>query len=168
MTDRRTIAQHNHGVRSDRVMTPDWCVVDMIDFFQPRGSILEPFKGAGAFLDRLPTAHWCEIDEGRDFFQWTNPVDWIMSNPPYSLTRPAFKHARSIATNVVFLVPLRNIFSGYGFIKELRQDGGLVGIRLYGTGSTLNFPMGNAIGAVHWQRGYTGRLLLTDYHDDRI
>jgi hypothetical protein len=29
-------------------------------------------------------------------------------------------------------------------------------IRLYGTGGTLGFPMGNAVGAIHCQRGYSG------------
>lgn len=160
-----TTVQHNHGTRSDRVMTPAWCAADMVEYFHPTGRILEPFKGAGVFLTYLPSAAWCEVDEGRDFFDWRDPVDWIISNPPYSQTRPAFRHARVLAHDVVFLVPLRNIFSGYGFIRELRQEGGIAAIRLYGTGSRLNFPMGNAIGAVHWQRNYIGPITLSDHAD---
>ncbi len=146
-------------------MTPEWCARDMVEYFQPTGRILEPFRGEGVFCQILPSAAWCEIDEGRDFYEWVTPVDWIISNPPYSITRAVFAHARRLATNVVFLVPLRNIFSGYGFVRELRSQGGLPAIRLYGTGGRLGFPMGNCIGAIHWQLGYTGPTLLSDYHD---
>lgn len=152
--------------RGDRVMTPDWCALDIVAHFNPSGRVLEPFKGGGAFLRAIPTADWCEIDEGRDFFRWREPVDWIVSNPPYSLTRPVFKHARSVSVNVVLLVPLRNIFSGYGFVRELMTGGGLAGIRLYGTGNRLGFPMGNCVGAVHWQRGYQGDTRWTDFNED--
>ena len=128
----------------------------MVWYFHPEGRILEPAAGEGAFLSALPGALWCEVDHGRDFFLWQEPVDWIISNPPYSKTRRFFQHAMTLAPNVVFLVPLRNIFSGYGFVADLYRTGGLRALRVYGTGGRLGFPMGNAIGAVYWQRGYTG------------
>jgi hypothetical protein len=55
---------------SDVVYTPDWCASDMIDWFKPSGRVLDPCKGAGAFFDKMPDgAEWCEIREGRDFFE---------------------------------------------------------------------------------------------------
>ena len=143
-------------------MTPRWCAWDMVHHFAPTGRILEPFRGTGVFTSLLPGALWCEIAEGRDFYQWDQPVDWIISNPPYSQTRRCFAHARQLASHVVFLVPLRNIVSGYGFLWELQDTGGLREIRLYGTGARLGFPMGNAIGAVYWQRGYQGLMTWSD------
>ncbi len=142
--------------RGDRVMTPKWVATDIVNYFSPRGNILEPFKGSGVFTDLMPSASWCEIDEGSDFFNWHSPVDWIVTNPPYSQTRQCFNHAARFAANIVFLVPLRNIFSGYGFVCEIYRYGGIVAIRLYGTGGRVGFPMGNAIGAMHFQRDYRG------------
>ncbi len=69
---------------SDVVYTPDWCAQDMLDWFKPCGRVLDPCKGAGAFFDKMPAgAEWCEIREGRDFFEWREPMNWIVSNPPY-------------------------------------------------------------------------------------
>jgi len=124
----------NKEKKGDRVYTPEWAARDMIEFFKPTGRVLEPFKGAGVFTDLCPTWDWCEIDEGRDFFQWKEPVDWVVSNPPYSKLRPVWNHAATIADNIVYLIPLRNFFSGYGFVREALDYGGIVHIRLYGTG----------------------------------
>jgi hypothetical protein len=156
---------HDHGPaeiilpsvkRGDAVYTPRWVAKDMVKHFKPSGRILETCKGPGVFMEFLPDAEWCEITEGRDFFEWTDPVDWTVSNPPYSKTRPWFKHSYTIAANLLYLVPLRNIFSGFGFVKEIHDFGGIVEIRLYGTGGSIGFPMGNAVGAFHVQRGYKG------------
>lgn len=149
------------GHRGDRVYTPAWVAADMVAHFAPTGSILEPFRGTGVFTDLLPHASWCEIDDGRDFFAWRDPVNWIITNPPYSKTRPCFRHAATLADHVVFLVPLRNVFSGFGFIEEIMSYGGIAEIRLYGTGGSVGFPMGNAIGAMHFSRGWKGSTTWT-------
>ena len=141
----------------DIVYTPDWVAQDMVAHFNPQGAILEPCKGAGVFLKYLPpTTDWCEIQEGRDFFLYDKHVDWVISNPPYSLTRKWFLHSYKIADNLLYLVPLRNVFSGFGFVKEIYQFGGIKEIRLYGTGGSIGFPMGNAVGAFHVQKAFTG------------
>jgi hypothetical protein len=146
----------------DIVYTPKWVAKDMVEYFQPVGSVLEPCKGAGAFMEFLPpNTDWCEIALGRDFFGWTKPVDWVVSNPPYSLTRKWFSHSYKIARNLLYLVPLRNVFSGYGFVKEIHAFGGIVAIRLYGTGGSIGFPMGNAVGAFHIQGGFHGKTEFT-------
>jgi len=150
--------------RGDVVYTPAWCAEDMVRHFAPTGRILEPCKGEGVFLDYLPDGtEWCEITEGRDFFDWTEPVDWVISNPPYSLTRKWFRHSYEIADHLVYLIPLRNVFSGYGFVREIHEFGGIREIRTYGTGGKLGFPMGNAVGAMHVQRGYRGETAFTFY-----
>lgn len=143
--------------QGDIVYTPDWVAKDMLDHFQPSGVILDPCRGKGAFHDLLPEGSpWCEITDDRDFFAWGDRVDWVIGNPPYSMTRAWFRHSYTIADNLLYLIPLRNLFSGYGFVREVYEFGGIAGMRVYGTGGRLGFPMGNAIGAMHVQRGYDG------------
>lgn len=143
--------------RGDVVYTPAWAAKDMVEHFQPSGRILEPCCGEGVFLTYLPPeTEWCEITKGRDFFSFKEKVDWVVSNPPYSLTRKWFKHSYLVADNLLYLVPLRNVFSGFGFLKEIDAFGGIKELRLYGTGAALGFPMGNAIGAFHIQAGFKG------------
>lgn len=138
----------------------------MVRHFCPVGRILEPCRGRGAFMRYLPAGTlWCEIMEGRDFFAWRDPVDWIITNPPYSLTRKFLRHAIEVSENIVFLVPARNIFSGYGTVRECARWGAMAAIRWYGTGARLGFPMGNAIAAIHWQRGHQGIIRESFYED---
>ncbi len=57
----------------------------------------------GAFIKYLPGAEWCEIDQGKDFFNWNRKVDWIITNPPYSQYFNFLQHSFEVADNVVFL-----------------------------------------------------------------
>jgi hypothetical protein len=50
--------------------------------------VLEPFKGEGSFYNNFPTnvkKEWCEIEEGKDYKDYTGSIDWIISNPPFKL-----------------------------------------------------------------------------------
>ena len=152
---------------NDRIMTPQWAAQDMVEHFAPTGTILEPCRGEGVFTDILPQAEWCEITEGKDFFDWHKPVDWIISNPPFSVMRKFILHSFEVADNVVYLVPVWKVYLAYGTVKATQQYGGIKEIRWYGTGSKLQFPMGNGIGAIHWQRGYRGPMEQT-FHDTAI
>ena len=98
----------------DLVMTPPELAAVVIGHFAGRmsGTVLDPARGQGAFHDRFPACldrHWCEITEGRDFLDWHEPVDWVMSNPPWSRLRDFSRHAMRIAPNIVWLAPLTNL-----------------------------------------------------------
>ena len=98
----------------DLVMTSPELATAMIGHFAGRmsGTVLDPARGQGAFHDRFPACldrHWCEITEGRDFLDWHEPVDWVMSNPPWSRLRDFSRHAMRIAPNIVWLAPLTNL-----------------------------------------------------------
>lgn len=150
--------------QGDVVYTPAWAAEDIVRHFAPSGVVLDPCRGAGAFHDLLPGGSpWCEITDGRDFFDWSTPVDWVIGNPPYSMTRPWFRHSYDIADHLLYLVPLRNVFSGYGFVREIAEYGAIEEIRVYGTGGRLGFPMGNAVGVFHIVRGSTAPTLWTFY-----
>tara|TARA_R100000951_G_scaffold21296_1_gene17731 strand:+ start:1260 stop:1748 length:489 start_codon:yes stop_codon:yes gene_type:complete len=56
--------------------------------FNDNDKVLETCKGGGAFYDILPDniiKDWCEIDMGRDFFEYNEPVDISIANPPYRI-----------------------------------------------------------------------------------
>ena len=143
---------------SDVVLTPDKIAADIVKHFQPKGRVLDPCKGNGAFLKHLPGAEWCEIREGRDFFSWHDRVDWLVSNPPYSIFAEWMDHSLKIADDIVYLIPLAKVFSAEKRIRDIYRVGGIVAVRLYGSGTTLGFPFGWPCGAVHVRVGYRGPM----------
>lgn len=148
---------------NNKIYTPSWVAKEMVEYFKPTGKVLEPFKGHGVFTDLIPNCHWCEIDEGKDFYDWNEKVDWIISNPPYSGMREFILHSFKFADNIVYLVPVWKVFMAFGLQKSIREFGGIKEIRWYGTGSKLGFPMGNGIGAVHWKRNYKNDIKVSFY-----
>lgn len=70
--------------------TPPDLAKKLIDYIplQEGDRVLEPFKGDGAFYDNLPDItenRWCEIEEGRDYKDFTDEVDWVITNPPFRI-----------------------------------------------------------------------------------
>src|SRR5215207_4048248 len=104
--------QPNRNYRSDdRVMTPLPLAREIVARLQPRGLILEPCAGAGAFVQALASygqVEWCEIDRGRNFFLWDQRVDWIVTNPPWSQFRAFLEHSISLADHVAFLATVNH------------------------------------------------------------
>jgi len=147
------------AVRADDiVLTPDWVAYAIVQRFKPSGRILDPCKGEGAFLQFLPGADWCEIREGRDFFLWDKPIDWIVSNPPYSIFSQFLRHSFKLADNIVYLVPINKAFNSDKMMREIWAWGGIRTCLDFGSGGSLNFPIGFAIGALHFERGYRGGM----------
>ena len=142
----------------DVVYTPDWVARDMVEFFKPSGRILEPCKGEGAFLKYLPSAKWCEIQDGIDFFQWFEPIDWIIGNPPYKIKLEWLRHSMEIANHIVYLLPCNSLYNSSAMMMDMREWGGLIHMRYYGTGGSLGFPFGYPVGALYFQKGYTGGM----------
>lgn len=143
----------------DIVYTPEWVAADMVEHFKPNGIILEPCSGDGVFLRYLSgDVHWCEIEKGKDFFQWHKPVKYLFGNPPYNNLKAWLAHSFSIAENIVYLLPVTKIFNSYYQMLDVYQYGGIVGIRVYGQGTKLGWNMGFAVGAIHLQKGYTGSI----------
>ena len=55
---------------------------------QPHDTLYEPFRGEGAFYDHFPTGHqkdWSEIEQGRDYKDYSGEYDWVITNPPFQL-----------------------------------------------------------------------------------
>jgi hypothetical protein len=144
----------------DVFYTPDWVARDMVEHFKPTGRVLEPCKGAGAFMQYLPTADWCEIAEGRDFFTWAEHVDWIIGNPPYSIFGKWLRHSLEIAEHVCYLIPIAKVYSVEARMRDIYQWGGIVETVYYGKGSELGFPFGFPCGAVYARKGYKGGITM--------
>jgi hypothetical protein len=148
----------------DVVYTPDWAARDMVEYFKPSGSILEPCKGGGVFLKYLPSnTDWCEIEQGRDFFAWIKPVDWLFGNPPYRMFGKWMYHSFEIAENIVYLLPLDKPFISGKMMRTMKAWGRVKHMRFYGMGTELGFPMGFAVGALHFQKGYHGDMSWSWY-----
>ena len=122
---------NNKLVPSDYVLTPEWCAKDIINHFNPKGKILDPCRGLNKVFHKLmpKNSQWCEIQEGKDFFNFTDKVDWIIGNPPYSIFHEWMKHSYSMADNIVYLVPTFKIFNALGLCRMYGENGRIKNIR---------------------------------------
>ena len=148
---------------NDVVMTPEKIAADIVKHFKPTGRILDPCRGNGAFWKLMEGADWCEIHEGRDFFSWSDRVDWIVSNPPYSIFSEWLTHSLRLANEIVYLIPLAKVFNSEPRLNEIMRVGGIVETRHYGSGTACGFPFGFPCGAVHIRIGYSGPMNWTFY-----
>ena len=115
--------QPNRNYKSnDVVMTPLYLCEQIVDYFKPTGTILEPCMGSGNFTQCFSMAEWCEIDMGRDFFDWHSHVDWIITNPPWSKIRDFLKHSYEVADNIVFLMTVNHMYTK-ARIRDMREAG---------------------------------------------
>ena len=145
----------------DIVYTPDDVAGEIVRWLKPNGSCLDPCKGDGAFFRHLPDgAEWCEVREGRDFFDWTTPVDWIIGNPPYSMFEEFLQHSFALATNVVYIVPTNKVFQRQLIMEMITAWGGIRAMMVYGSGTVVGFPFGFSVGTFHFQKGYKGECNL--------
>ena len=150
----------------DVVMTPDFVAKAVIKRFRPFGRVLDPCRGDGAFFDNLPMASdWCEIRDGKDFFAWTDPVDWIVSNPPYSIFADFLRHSFTVSKNIVYLIPTNKPFNSERLMREIWEWGGVRTCYTFGGGASLGFPIGFCIGAMHFEKEYRGAMSI-EFHGD--
>ena len=142
------------------MFTPEHVALAMVKHFQPAGKVLDPCSGDGVFLRHMPGAEYCELQEGRDFFDWRDQVDWILSNPPYSVYLEWMRHSFRVAENIVYLIPINKAFNSNALLQETFEWGGIVEIVHLGAGRNVGFQdIGFAMGAVHYKRGYRGGIV---------
>ncbi len=144
---------------NDDVMTPLNLCEKIINYFKPAGTILEPCKGSGNFLQYLPKdSLYCEIKENKPFENFNNNVDWIITNPPWSKVRLFLeKSCQCSNKHIVFLITVNHVFTkariritnNYSFyLKDI----------LY-IDTPKEFPqMGFQLGIIHWEKDYNGQV----------
>lgn len=154
--------------KNDKIYTPLEVAKRIIDIFQPTGKVLDAFKGKGAFYDQYPNSvekDWCEIDDGRDFFDYEEKVDWIITNPPYSILDEVLEHSFKIADNVVYLVPISKIFTSLKRIRSILNFGNIKEIHVI-SASKCGFPFGFPACAIWFKRGYKGSTIIKELEDE--
>jgi len=136
---------------SDIVMTPKDVASEILFHFKPSGRVLDPCKGDGAFT----VGEWCEIREGRNFYDWKESVDWVITNPPWSDIKNFLIHSMKISENIVFLAPI-NHFITKARLRIISENGfGLKEFHLVDT--PKEWPQsGFQIAAVLLVKGYKG------------
>ena len=89
----------------------------------------DPFFGEGIYYDNFPTENkcWTEINKGKDFFEFNDPVDIICSNPPFSMLDKVFKKSVELKPRIIsYLIGVNNLTpkriedmnrAGYGLSK---------------------------------------------------
>ena len=149
---------------NDLVYTPRPIAKAIINLFGLNGIVLDAFRGGGAFYDQLPPdvdRDWCEIKDGKDFFDYNKKVDWIVSNPPYSILDEVFEHSFEIAENVVYLLPLSKVFTSMGRIRRILEYGNIKEIHIL-SASKCGFPFGFPACAIWIKRNYLGETKIAE------
>jgi hypothetical protein len=144
----------------DVVKTPDRAASAIIARYKPTGLVLDPCRGDGAFYNKLPGSLWCELQEGRDFFDWNRYVDWIIGNPPFSILNQWLDHSFKLADHVVYLLPIAKVFGSRLRLRKIFKYGGIVDIWAPWTGRDIGFEFGWAVGSVYFQRDFRGKTTL--------
>lgn len=150
---------------NDKVYTPDYLAKQIVEYFNPTGKILEPSCGEGIFLKYLPKeTDWCEIDKGKDFFEYnTENIDWIITNPPFSKIRKFLLHSYKLKVkNIVFLCPLNHIMGLKARFNDMKDNNYKIKeIVLINT--PKEFPQsGFQWGINHIQLNYQGDIKLSN------
>lgn len=144
---------------SDSVNTPHEIASMIVKYFNPSGLILEPCRGYGNIYNVLPEPKdWCEIKQGRDFLEYRGKVDWIITNPPYSIYDIFLQKCFEVADNVVLLTPIAKAFKSMKIERLVDAYGGLKLIWLIGSGTKCGFAFGFPTGCLYYQRGYKGKI----------
>lgn len=148
---------------SDTVYTRKATAQWIVSYFKPDGLILDAAAGNDAFFNcyKHLSAWRCEIRDGLDFFDWHKPIDWIITNPPYSIYDNFLQHAFKVSDNVVFFVPIAKAFKSNKIQQMVIEYGGLSEIVYMGSGSKHGFAFGFPVGCLHYQRGYKGAAKIT-------
>ena len=147
----------NEVTKKDIVYTPDYIAKYIIDFLKPNGKCLDPCRGDGAFHNYLPAgSDYCEIGEGKDFFNYEGCVDWVIGNPPYSIFEDFLRMGFEISDNVSYLVPTNKIFQRQIIMDLINGYGGIKSMIIFGSGQVIDFPFGFSVGNFHFKKDYKG------------
>lgn len=150
-------------------MTPPWLAEALVHSLNPSGRILEPCAGDGAFVSALRPygdVSSCDTSLGHPGFEWwTDHVDWVVTNPPWSQFRLFLVHSMEVADRVALLSTVNHWWTRRR-VAEVKKHG-------FGYRKLLlcpwpkEFPAsGFQLGMMLIERGYTGTLAIHDIVPD--
>jgi hypothetical protein len=161
-TGRVSTPKERKKTPNDLVMTNPETAKWIVDYFKPEGLTLDPCMGDGAFYDAFDCdKDWCEITKGKDFLNYNRKVDWIITNPPFSIFDTFLLKSFEVAANVVFFCPLTKVFKGKKLDMRICEYGGIKEVIHMGGGSKHGFPFGFSTGCIHYKRGHKGDMKIT-------
>ena len=101
----------------------------VVEYAKEGDKWFEPFYGGGVYYDAFPTENkvFTEIAMGKDFFEFKDEVEMIVSNPPYSMIDKVLAHSVSLKPRIIsYLIGQGNMTArrveymnqqGYGLAK---------------------------------------------------
>ncbi len=98
---------------NDKFTTPEALAIELIEMVPLKSGqvVLDPAVGSGSFYRNFPSfvdARSCGEDD--NFFMWSEPVDWIITNPPYSCLDKWFEKSFQVCrVGCAYLLGLHNI-----------------------------------------------------------
>lgn len=144
----------------DQHQTPPCIAQVLTDLLDVTGRVLEPGRGDGAFYNAFPDHSeklWCEINEGRDFFGFHEPVDWIVTNPPFSLFFEFLRHSVELANDIAYYCTINHAIALRARNRFMRENKfGVVKVVTTNTPPEPWPQSGFQVGLVHWRRYYDG------------
>lgn len=166
---------------NDKVYTPKHIVEEVLSHYNhlidKHHTIMEPFRGdtskenGGAFFKALQQhsnheIKGCEIDEGVDFFETKEKVDWIITNPPYSVFKEVLPKCLEVADNNILIIPVNKLLSSVPRLMDIKRAGhGIKEVFYLGSGRQLKFPFGFPVAAIHIQKGWDEDWYKESYHE---
>ena len=112
---------------NDDFETPELLVKKCIELVDLKlgDFVLDAFAGNKVFYKNYPNIvkkDWCEIKEEKDFYNYNKKVDWIITNPPYSILDPVLAHTYEICNKGFgYLLGIHNLTAKR--IEEANQKG---------------------------------------------
>lgn len=152
---------------NDKIYTPEPLARYIINHFKPSGKILDPCMGKGAFIDNFPeNSHklGCEIDDGIDFFDVNQKVDWVISNFPWSKMRSFLLHSMEISDNIVSLALVNSIFMKARLRDIKKMNFGIKEILMLETPPKPWPQAGLQLGAIYLKKNYTGDIKISNFY----
>jgi hypothetical protein len=166
--------QGDNGDReiNDFYPTPDRATIELLKRININGIVWECACGDGAISKLLPpdTISTDLIDRGYgesgiDFLKTYKQVDWIITNPPYSLATEFVEHSLECANNVALLCKIQFLegVKRYKFFKEHPPKMVYVfssRLKIYKNGiETKNSTM-LCFAWFIWEKGYSGKTTV--------
>lgn len=133
----------NKSAIYDRCQTPPYAVRPILQFLRPGATIWEPAAGKGNIVRLLRALGFrviaTDILAGRNFFTYRpdEPVDYILTNPPYSDKPGWFERAYELEIPFAFLVPIDTL----GATSALRLFAQYGHEQMHLLGPRVNFEM---------------------------
>lgn len=117
----------NRSESNDEIYTPSALSKQFIEYMNisTQDTCLDPFYGTGSFFKNFNDNEdnsYCEINLGKDFFNYKINHDWLISNPPFSQLTKILDHTCRIAVKGFgYVLPAYSLTSSR--IKNINLNG---------------------------------------------